>query len=144
VSSNYRLLCLSHDPAIVIDRDFYLQEIEAVTRDHEALQGHEGCDIIAGRFSYPLIEAGCIGKVGMPDTGCKGYHNGVEWIRSEVLRLLHAAAPSVSEEILRPFVTRCWPLERLRKLRVQLGIEEAAERGGFEVGSQHVKVHPSD
>jgi hypothetical protein len=128
VSSNYHLLCLSHDPAIVIDCDFRLDEVEAVTREHEAPAGHQDCDIVAGRFSCPLIEAGCFGRTLRGPSGCKGiHHRGPIWTDSNVLRLLHYAAPSVDQETLRPFVTGCWPLERLRRLRRELGIEATRE-----------------
>jgi hypothetical protein len=128
VSSDYHLLCLSHDPAIAISYDLTLAEIEAATRDHEALLGHQGCDIMAGRFSYPLVEAGCFGRQMTGQSGCGGYHTHLIWTDRDWLRLLVAAtdAPAaVHGDVLDPFVSRCWPLERLRRLRRELGMATA-------------------
>lgn len=116
MSSAYRLLCLSHDPALVIDIELDRDTVPA--DDHPALEGHQGCDLAMGRFSYPLIEVGCLPY----SPGCKGCHRTTNRTDSDWLRLLAAAttAPnSVSIEVLAP-VTRCWPLERLRKLRNEL------------------------
>lgn len=125
MSSDYHLLCLSHDPAIVIGNEFRRHEVEALTRDTEALRDHPHCDVVIGRFSYPLIEVGCLGMT-MSGTRCKRLHRGVEWIDRDWLKLLLAATTppnAVDPAILQPFVHGCWPLERLRKLRGELGFE---------------------
>ena len=126
MSSAYRFLCLSHDPAIVLDGyDLTSDAISAAGRSHPALEDHQGCDVIAGRFSYPLIEAGCFGGLQMEGaSGCKGYHRVVIWTSADWLRLLDAAATAgVSDDVLRP-LTRCWPLDRLRRLRSEIRLPD--------------------
>jgi hypothetical protein len=125
VSSVYRFLCLSHDPAIVIDQDLTLGDIASAKRSHPALEDHQDCDIIAGRFSYPLVEAGCFGGMQMEGaTGCKGCHSGIIWTDADWLRLLDAAAAAgIGDDVLSP-LTRCWPLDRLRKLRREIRLPD--------------------
>lgn len=127
MSSNYRAICLSHDPGLVIDHDYTHGEAKSLTiRDR--LEGHEHCDIVLGRYSYPLIEVACLGRQLPEPTGCKSYHSSPEWIDRDWLRLLAAAtAPpnAVDPEVLRPLIRGCWPLERLRRLRGELGMPEA-------------------
>ena len=126
MSSTYHLLCLSHDPAIIIGGEFSLRGIETAARDHEALHGHQGCDIMAGRYSYPLIEAGCFGRQMTGPTGCRSVHSGLLWADADWLRLLAAAirapAGSVHLDVVDPFTSRCWTLDRLRRLHAELGI----------------------
>jgi len=126
VSSDYHLICLSHDPAIVLyRRDLTHAEAESVaSREHPALEGHEDCDVVIGRYSAPLVEVACLGRQLPGPSGCKGHHMRPEWIDRDWLRLLAAAASKVDEETLRPFVTRCWPLERLRRLGDEAGLAE--------------------
>lgn len=125
MSSAYRLLCLSHDPALAFSVDLMLVDVDAIThRDDSVLDVHHGCDVVAGRFSYPLVEVACLGRRLLPQGGCKGLHANPAWVDSDWLRLLLAAAPHVDDAVLFPFVTRCWPLDRLSRLRVQLGVGE--------------------
>jgi hypothetical protein len=125
MSSTYHLLCLSHDPAIIIGHEFTFAEIKTVTREHEALEEHPGCDIAAGRFSYPLIEVGCFGLTMTGTTGCKSYHSRLDWTDSDWLRLLQEATATsvVSAKTLAP-LQRCWPAKRLRLLRGELGVPD--------------------
>ena len=55
MSSTYRVLCLSHDPAIVAADDYQRPETAeaAIT---EGIAEHAGCDLVIGRYSYPLVE----------------------------------------------------------------------------------------
>jgi hypothetical protein len=126
LSSAYHLLCLSHDPAIVVDYDFTYDGIKALaSRDHEALRDHADCDIVAGRFSYPLIEVGCFGLNLGGRRDAKAYHRGIIWTDTDWLRLLHAARTPpgvVGDDILRLNSFRCWPPERLNRLRNELGL----------------------
>jgi hypothetical protein len=122
VSSTYNAICLSHDPGIVLGPDFTYEEANSL-KSRDRLTGHETCDIVIGRYSYPLVEAACLGRQLPGPTGCKGYHSGVEWIDRDWLRLLAAATTppnSVDPELLRPLVQGCWPLERLHRLRGEL------------------------
>lgn len=124
MSSNYHVLCLSHDPALVIDHDFSYEGIKALdSRERDALAGHQQCDLAAGRYSYPMIEAGCFGRQMPGPTGCKGMHGPVLWTRSEVLRLMIAATGKVDGKLLDPFT--CWAPARLARLRAELGIVDA-------------------
>jgi hypothetical protein len=126
VSSNYHLICLGHDPALVIGSEFGHDEITRLTsRDHEALDTHQHCDIMAGRWSGALVEVGCYGITLGDRRGCKGYHRGVTWTDKDWLHLLHAATTPpnrVDDDTLRSFTSQCWPLDRLRRLRYHLGL----------------------
>jgi hypothetical protein len=126
VSSAYYLLCLSHDPALVLDHDFGCNGIKALSTrehdvhgEHDVFARHPECDLVAGRYSYPLIEVGCFGRQLPGPTGCRGHHNAVDWTEATVLRLLSAASGKVDEKLIEPFT--CWPANRLAKLRCELG-----------------------
>jgi hypothetical protein len=122
MSSVYRLLCLSHDPAIALDRELDRDEAEAVTRAHSALSAHPGCDVVVGRYSYPLVEVACLGIQLEGNGGCTGYHRTANWTDKGQLKLLAAAyaTPSISADTLAPFT--CWPAARLRRIYGELGI----------------------
>lgn len=122
MSSNYHPICLSHDPAIVLDQELRREDTDTITRAQ--INGHEHCDIVIGRFSYPLIEVACLGRQLAEPTGCKAYHSGVKWIDANWLRLLHAATPHADAALLDRSTFRCWPPERLTRLREELGLAE--------------------
>lgn len=122
MSSTYSAICLSHDPALTIGPDIRYEDVDTFTRDR--LEGHDQCDIVIGRFSYPLIEVACLGRQLTGRSGCKRQHSGVEWIDSDWLRLLHAARPHVEPGVLRGHTFGCWPAERLGRLRKELGLPE--------------------
>jgi hypothetical protein len=119
LSSTYHPICLSHDPALIISRDLTHEEANTLTA-RDRLGDHQQCDVVIGRFSYPLIEVACLGRQLPGPTGCKGYHSGAEWIDSDWLRLLAAAAPTVGQDVLQPMTGKCWPLNRLNRLRIDL------------------------
>lgn len=132
MSSTYSPICLSHDPGIVLAPELTYAEANSLN-GRDRLEGHEHCDIVIGRFSYPLIEVACLGRQLPGPSGCKGHHGGPQWIDRDWLRLLLAATtpPSaVHPEVLRPLLRGCWPLERLGRLRNELGLpaEEQVER----------------
>lgn len=122
MSSDYYLLCLSHDPAIVISGDDLGLAVVTALRDreHPDLGRHRDCDIIAGRYSYPLIEVGCYGSQLPGWTACNLTHSILTWTDADWLRLLIASAGKVDDAVLRPFATRCWPLDRIRRLQTEL------------------------
>lgn len=121
MSSTYRPICLNHNPAIVLDPELTYDEAKTLgTRDR--FQGHEQCDLVIGRYSYPMVEVACLGRDFPGPTGCKSYHGGIQWTDRSWLRLLLAAAPSIDAELLRPLFAGCWPLERLERLRVELDL----------------------
>lgn len=131
MSSNYHLLCLSHDPAIVLSEyDFQRADISAVTRAYPGLADHQQCDIMVGRYSYPLVEVGCFGAITLEGpTGCKGYHNGIQWMDRDWLRLLCTVNEhhSVNPQFMSPLTGRCWTPERLRRLAPGLGMNPAMD-----------------
>jgi len=126
VSSTYSAFCLAHNPALQIGPDLTCDEANNLT-SRDRLGGHQDCDIVIGRFSYPLLEVACPGSQLPGPTGCKGSHRSIEWVDVTWLRLLAAAAPLVPADIHERITARgCWPLDRLHRLRNELGITEAA------------------
>jgi hypothetical protein len=123
MSSTYRPICLSHDPALVIDREIRYDTIDQFN-NRDGLDGHQTCDIAIGRFSYPLIEVACLGRQLPGPTGCKTHHGGTEWVDADWLRLLHAARPTADSDLLRRHTFGCWPPERLHRLRNELALPE--------------------
>lgn len=123
MSSTYSVLCLSHDPAITAAYDCGSRE-RAEEAVREGIDGHEHCDLLIGRFSYPLIEAGCPHSKDQPaDLRC--IHHGTAWADADVLRLLWAAYESEDAAVQKAAKApefRCWPPARLRRLRDELGI----------------------
>lgn len=118
MSSNYRILCLSHDPAIILDAEFHSGAGGRVRAKDALLAGvtdHPGCDLVIGRFSYPLVE------VGTP------FRGEIEWLDSAWLRLLALAQLTQDGSVMRDAARRAehrWPQARLRRLRFELGIED--------------------
>lgn len=122
MSSNYHVLCLAHDPAIIIDGGWNkpTEALHAVAHreDDEALQRHLTCDLVVGRYSYPLIEAAC--PPGRCPTG--GYHADEVWTDVTWLRLLAAAHRSGDAAVLTAANgVRCWTAERVHRMRDQIG-----------------------
>lgn len=127
MSSAYSALCLSHDPALVIgnDTNYSRASSEGVTSnpaDHaDLLDGHAGCDLLVGRYSYPLVEVGCPGSIGNPTNCCPGVHKGMIWADVAWLRLLHQRlAEGQDDELTRALTRSCWSRERLDRLSVEL------------------------
>jgi hypothetical protein len=63
VSSQYRLICVSHNPAIVQHEPEWhsgsggRQVVERLLAfDAPPIVGHESCKVVAGAFSYPLVD----------------------------------------------------------------------------------------
>lgn len=127
MSSNYRAICTSHTPALVIDHDYTYDEANNLTT-RDSLGDHTDCDVVIGRYSYPLVEAACLGRQLPGPSGCKGYHAGPHWVDVAWLRLLTAAttAPNtVDPALLRTISTHgCWTPERMTSLRAELGMPE--------------------
>lgn len=122
MSSTYYAYCLSHDPALTIGPELTLAEAKALD-DRDGLPGHEQCDIAIGRWSGALVEVACLGRQLPGPTGCKGHHARIDWADRDWLRLLAAGAPHIDADLIAPLTTRgCWPLDRLTRLRDELGL----------------------
>jgi hypothetical protein len=129
VSSNYSVLCLSHDPAIIVHDPGFNRPEQAEAAIRDGIAGHGQCDMMIGRFSYPLVELGCPNSGDQAQSLRPGvlrcFHAGTQWIDKEWLLLLAAAYQS-SDPAVREAVKAgnhsCLPWERLRRLRVELGI----------------------
>jgi hypothetical protein len=131
VSSNYRVLCLSHDPAIIAkDSDFNRPEqAEAAIRD--GVDGHEHCDLAIGRYSYPLVELGCPATRDQP-AKLRCTHANTEWTEKGWLLLLAAAYQSEDPAVRQAALDgrhHCLPWERMQRLRVELGITVKEQPG---------------
>lgn len=124
MSSTYRILCLSHDPALVLEAEWH-SPVEAATVAADpslnpTIAAHATCDLLVGRYSYPLIEVGC------PEQRPEGdhtQHRDARWIDVAWLRLAWAATgfgdPTIHDALER--LPGCWSPERLRRLREELG-----------------------
>lgn len=130
MSSQYHLLCIAHDPAIVIDIDATRPEtaLAAITdrASHPALNEHPHCPLMIGRYSYPLVELCC------PGSQDDRHPTSDEWMDVSLLRVVALAwmQPSdteMSEALGR--LHRCWEPKRLSRLRYELGIERHREDG---------------
>jgi hypothetical protein len=114
----YQLLCLNHDPAIILDQEWHSGSGTAIPDALAAITNppgeHRNCDLIIGRYSYPLVEVCCPGNHG-PYT-----HTDPRWIDACWLRLLLAASrvPELAEQCQR--TSLCWPPQRLDRLRHEL------------------------
>jgi len=120
VSSDYIILCLSHDPAIEVYGDDLPWSpsdalCAAANPDHpdhpEALTRHAACDLLVGRFSTPLIEVAC------PGGGERCHHGWTfgTWIEVGWLLLLHDAY-NAGRDLAGYGLPSCWTPQRLARL----------------------------
>lgn len=119
VSSDYRPICLSNNPALELEdvgnQDRGLAEVHA-------RRVHDRCDIVLGRYSYPLIALGCLGDESWRTARRPCAHRDPEWIDIGWLRVLliaydaHAEDPELVTRVVRS-AARCWPAARLEQLR---------------------------
>jgi hypothetical protein len=99
VSSRYGLICLNHDPAIVIGgpESGILPDIETIAADPAAhgLPDHAHCELLIGRWSAALIEIGCP-RQHWTTTDARVHYpfhsRGTEWIDVYWLHLLATVA----------------------------------------------------
>ncbi|TYB69692.1 hypothetical protein FXF51_05895 [Nonomuraea sp. PA05] len=137
MSSVYRVLCLSHDPAIILSEVEYHRPEAAVSDIAAGIDGHAECDLLIGRYSYPLIEVGCPPATGPERSGrprCST-HSTTEWVDVAWLRILlavHRNGTKEMQELVGATQLRHWSYERLRRLRDELGIDadEPADQSG--------------
>jgi len=133
VSSIYRVLCLSHDPAIAADTE-YSSRADAEAAVRNGVPDHSTCDLMIGRYSYPLVELGCPGNVpGDHQPGARTcfHHRDARWIGVEWVRLLAYAQQQPEGSPLRQATAdvhfACFPPERLHRLRLELGTDTPEE-----------------
>jgi hypothetical protein len=133
VSSNYSVLCLSHDPAIIVHDPGFNRPEQAEAAIADGVTGHENCDLMIGRYSYPLVELGCPpARDGLGPSFRRCYHGETVWVCREWLWILAAAYQSSDPDVRATTQAnrspRCLPWERLRRLRNELDftIKEAA------------------
>lgn len=125
MSSIYRLICMNHDPALVLDDiDFGSADsvLLALTVAEgpviEMIERHAKCDLVVGRWSGALIEVACPGiNVPASHRGAHGKAYGltdnwtdVGWL--QLLGRLHADAPELAGVRL----PSCWPHDRAVRL----------------------------
>lgn len=136
MSSVYRVLCLSHDPAVITEAEYGRPETAAAAIN-AGVEGHPNCDLLIGRYSYPLIEVGCPPSARPERSGqhrCYP-HSMTEWVDVAWLRILAAVHQSGTEHMRNlAGETRLahWSWERLRRLRNELSIDlpEPADQSG--------------
>lgn len=129
MGSNYRALCLSHDPAIVTGAEWHAADtalaalagaaVPADDAQQEALAAHAGCDLVIGRYSYPLVEVCCPPQ----RAGSAHFHAQAVWADRVWLWLLDAARGTGSHKVdtAVKLIPRCWSADRLGRLRHELG-----------------------
>lgn len=135
MSSTYDILCMSHDPAVkaAVNAPSAPEASAAVfeIRRGELYAEHKNCDLLIGRYSYPLVEVCCPGRLGLA-VHPGSTHSSDEWADVRWLRLLYAALSgprdTASAAVAAALTSRCWSWERLHRLRFELGFdgEEAA------------------
>lgn len=122
MSSDFHLICASHNPAIVLDE---YASLGAFTEDLAAAsRNHPHCDLLVGRWSGALIEIGCLPSSAgpAPRTSHCNWHRDVHWIAACWLRLMLLDAGEHHAEARLP---DCWPLARVQSLRGLLDLEAA-------------------
>lgn len=136
MSSDYDILCLSHDPAIRIETG-HRDPASAVAKVQRGLPEHPGCDLMVGQFSYPLIELCCVGfetQVEADRRPHSGWHRDPIWADAGLLRIAALAwrdnpfaNSSQPEGCMGNALARlpmCWTRDRLLRLRFELGIAD--------------------
>lgn len=136
MSSDYRILCMNHDPAIVIDHDWHTAaEAIAVACEpasHELVVPHENCDLLVGRYSYPLLEVCCPPRKDVAGPHATYVHREPQWIDVKWLHILRAAKTVPPAEQLKEAIRQvqtCWTAARLERLRGELRIDDACPVG---------------
>lgn len=143
MSSAYRILCLTHDPATDIAGpdvdDGWTQPEPALAaiadRTHALTAPHAGCDLVLGRYSYPLVEVACPRSTpGFTAQGPGCFHTGPQWVDAAWLRLLwhaaqwpniHPGLTTATEEAGR----LCWTPQRAHRLRYETRAIDTEQAG---------------
>jgi hypothetical protein len=131
MSSTYRILCLSHDPALVLvgewpSLDEALSAVASRTLNASSSNiGHRDCDLVVGAYSYPLVRLWCPPcQSDQPRWGHTSYHpNKPIAVNAFWLRLLwHVDQQQASATLAKTLAGRpgCWNPGRLTRLRCEL------------------------
>lgn len=126
MSSIYRPICMSHEPALVINSEYTDRTLfEAVLANPTSadpggdLERHAGCDLLGGAFSYPLVEVYC-----PPRKAPVIRHTYGHWIDVGWLRLVHLTATTWpnSEALAQAHraLPMCWQPHRVARLAAEL------------------------
>lgn len=129
MSSQYKLICLTHDPGIEVgdEADWRKPEmaIGAIVMRSGPAEEHKACDLVVGRYSYPLIEVACLG---VPDSVAHGGYHAMHpmWFKTGWLRLLHHSRMNddATDRIVGN-AAGCWPGARLDRLEPHFRRDEA-------------------
>ncbi|MET9122991.1 hypothetical protein [Streptomyces sp. NPDC004528] len=126
MSSIYHVLCLGHDPALTVTSSGYNRPAEAEAAVLDDTGSHARCDLLIARISGALVEIGCPPNWPAREGAYRcSMHRITEWVDVRWLRLLGAAYQSDDQAVREATKQRglgCWPWERLRLLREELGI----------------------
>lgn len=120
MSSSYRAICLSHTPALVVEEPEWQTMDVALAGFAAGVPGHSSCDLLLGRYSYPLVEVCC-------PRGHGGgiHHHSDRWVDASWLRLMLLAGPEAAKTAR---VSGCWTFDRVDRLRAELLDEPPAAR----------------
>lgn len=131
MSSIYRLICLSHDPGLVLNTEWQSgldgrRDAETALRqpdrsEHEEVRDHADCNLVIGRYSASLVEVGQL-----------PYNTNVHWVDVEWLRVLAAAVlihDKTGNQI--PPMPHGWTADRVRRLAPHLNMEPIAPTVGI-------------
>lgn len=126
MSSTYRLLCLAHDPALIIDREWNRPDDATAAAQNIATTApeHAKCDLLIGRWSGALIEVGCPPRADGRATHHQSWHRNTIWTETSWLRLALIASSTdrASRAELAQINGRCWSATRLYRLRTLLDL----------------------
>lgn len=132
MSSEYRVICMSHDPAFEVDHDWPDPEKALASIRDRRHDDHPSCDLVVGRWSGGPVELCCPGSPPGPGSTVDtrrhhhGWHRDPLWTDAGWLRLLiHAGADLASRARVYP----CWSFERAFRLRNVLGVNVAGGLG---------------
>lgn len=132
MSSVYRVLCLSHNPAMLSsDYESDNPGLAHLSLANARQTDHPHCDLVIGRYSYPLIEVTCYGTSSSNAAypGCTHAHP-QRWDASFLALLLFVyqsplaktSSPTSNKtlRIARKAAQGCWPSNRLTTLANEL------------------------
>lgn len=121
MSSTYRILCLSHDPAIDVDDSgdgFRSLEdaVSAILSRRGSAEIHQGCDLVVVRWSGSIISAYC-------PQNCPR-HATDDQVDAFWLRLLILTPVEAYDRASAQWSSRCWTRSRAMRMRYLLGVTQ--------------------